>query len=132
MKIQNVTNTINSISEKQQDNYIKIDLAIDFDTAKAEMTKLDQRVTDARVDLLAAQSKLEAAKALLTKIETDGIALKSQIDTAKRAMESSAAENSKLPKIAAAFKEEAAKLGDIWDQTTEIIITAKKLRGAKV
>lgn len=132
MSIQRVTDKLTDLNTRQEGNYIKVDLAIDFDAAKAEMSKLDQRVTDARVDLLAAQSKMEAAKAILTKIETDGIALKSQIDVAKRAMESQASENSKLPKIAAAFKEEAAKLGDIWDQTTEIIISAKKLRGAKV
>ena len=99
-KIQSVTDKLADLNTRQEGNYIKVDLAIDFDTANGEMTKLDQRVTDARVDLLAAQSKMEAAKALLTKIETDGIALKSQIDAAKRALESSASENSKLPKIA--------------------------------
>jgi len=132
MNLQSVTDKINGLTERQKDNYIVVNLAIDFDTAKTEMTKLDKRVSDARVDLLAAQAKIDSAKALLTKIETDGIALKSQIESAKKAMEARAAENSKIPKIAAAFKEEAGKLGDIWDQTTDIIITAKKLRGAKV
>jgi len=122
MNLQSVTDKINGLTERQKDNYIVVNLAIDFDTAKTEMTKLDKRVSDARVDLLAAQAKIDSAKALLTKIETDGIALKSQIESAKKAMEARAAENSKIPKIAAAFKEKAGKLGDIWDQTTDLYL----------
>lgn len=126
-----VQENIEKTAKRQDGNYIKVDLAITYDDSKSQAEKLNQRLVDADHQLLIAQSKMEDAKTLLMKIEADGVVLENQIKVARGSLENEAGVNSGLPKIAAAFKEEANKMDTVFGQVADIVIASKKLRGSK-